>query len=217
MEPIRYDGDTAIFTTDQLDMYKEIPTKYSKYLVVEGMPEYETSFTYAKQSFLKKIHRYDRFSRFKKTVYNLLGNSDLKNHISIASPEVIGPIITYVKDDSSTAYVDCKKILKHYKQERFIEYIPALLQLAKKPWAIEYDPKQCSEMIQKVLADFKNIERKFIYHEYRKTQNRKYFINMKYLAIRLLERHGAVNKSVPLFITHDRRVLIENMFQMLIE
>lgn len=217
MNPIRYENDVAIFTTDQLDIWGEPGPEYEKYLVIESPPELICSFQYYAQSQMKFIHRYNRFARFKKTLFNLLGDCNIKNSISISlNPAVLGSIKTYVSDTSTNSYEEARKILKHYNLSKWSPYIPTILKMTKKPEAITIDKKHESAIIENVLKDFKVIERRFFYEEGFKGK-RIYCPNLKFIAIKLLEKYGATNNCIPLLRTKRKLVDIEKVFASLLK
>ncbi len=75
--PIDYTTDNvAIFTTDQVDKWgtPEEQGFRNRYIVTQGMPQYETSFNFSRQREApRKIHRYSRIERFRFIFNQLCG------------------------------------------------------------------------------------------------------------------------------------------------
>ena len=217
MEPIRYEQGVAVFTNEQLDIWGEPPEKFKDYYVVDGQPSYVTSYAYKDQSQLKSIHRYDRLARFKKTLYNLLGECNLKQSISMSTmTTLLAPVKAYVKDDSQNSYEDARKILNHFGHKDWIPYIPAILKMTGKPAPLLVDQKNLSETIQLVMEDFKMIERRFFREEGYKGK-RKYCPNLKYIALKLLIDRGAQNVCIPLLRTKRKLVAIDQVYNKLLK
>ena len=213
MEPIRWEGQVAVFSSTQIDYVGwEYFDQFDQYMVIEGPQELMSSYEYYKHSEIKKIHRYDRLARFKKTLHNLLGWTSLGQTVNLASlTHILAPLKTWIKDDSVTSYTDAKNILIHYGEKKLIEFIPAILKLLNKPPALTLDTKHASQIVQDILDDFKLIERKYFIEGLR--ESRKYFPNMKYLALKLLVDHGAINVCIPLLKTRRKLVEIEQVYE----
>ncbi len=213
MDPIRWEHHIPVYSSTQIETYGDHMIPWQEYMVVEGEPVYIESYQYRKQATFIGIHRYDRQARFKKTLYNLLGWSNFNQTLALSlRTEVLGPLKTFIKDDTVNSYEDCRKILIHFGYKNLIPSIPALLKMAGKPAALIIDQKNMSELIQLVLQDFKAMERKFFDGD---KENRTYCPNMKYLALRLLVDRGATNVCIPLLRTKRKLEDIDKVYNKL--
>ena len=209
--PIRWENDLPVFTTEQVDVFGEPDeTKYPRYMVIEGPPIYQTGFVEQQQTFLKKIHRYDRRARFRLQLQKILGCSP----ISKKRVDHIIPIIqTYVPDDAADSYDRLHKILGAYKQTKLIPYIPTLLRMAKKKAPIDVECP--SEMLELLMDDFKFFEINY-FNAIDIRKDRKYMLNMRYLAYKLLQRRG-VKINFPLLRTKRRIQLLDDIFDKVVK
>ena len=216
MEPIRYEDGVAVFTNEQIDIWGEPDQKFQNYYVVDGQPDYMTSYAAKDQSYLKAIHRYDRVARFDKTLHTLLGECTFDMKVKIATmTEMLNIVKTYVKDDSTNSYEETRKIFIHYGYKRFIPFIPTILIMTRKPFPLKIDRKNLSETIQLVKEDFKMLERRFFREDGYKGE-RKYFPNLRYIAIKLLINRGVENVCMPLLRTKRKLVAMDLVFQKLL-
>jgi hypothetical protein len=210
MQPIRYENELPVFTSDQIDIYGEPDeTIYPRYMVVEGPPIYEVGFVEKQQTTLKKIHRYDRRARFKLQLQKILGCSPI-------SRNRIGPTLIliecYIEKDDPERYEKVQRMLLHYKLNRLLPYIPTILRMAGKDPLI--DVKCPSEMLELLMDDFKFFEINFFQAKDIR-QERKYMLNMKYLAYKLLQKRG-IEVTFPLLRTKRKIKVLDDIFNKVI-
>lgn len=209
--PIRFEGDLPVFTTEQLECFGDPDEKeYPRFMVVEGPPIYQTGFVEIQQSYLKKIHHYDRRGRFRLQLQKILGCSSI-------SKKRLGPILTlvemYVPNDDPNRYERVLQILNGYNGKKFIPYIPTILRMAGKVPLLNVECP--SEMLELLMDDFKYFEINFFQaQDIRK--ERKYMLNMKYLAYKLLQRRG-VEITFPLLRTKRRIKVLDDIFDQVIK
>lgn len=199
------DEDIAIFTTDQISDYG-FPDEdlYPKYYVIESPPEMVMGYVHAQHSQFRKIHRYDRDARFRTQVRNLLGDS--KSNID---PDFLGIIKSYMTmQQGVNPYEGCRNIIRHFKKPSYYALIPTILiKLGYSPMLTL--PGDLDLVIRKVFVHYKAFETEF----FRDPGERKYFPNMKYLALKLLEKYGVVNTMIPKLRTTRKLKSMDKIFK----
>lgn len=202
------EDDIAVFTDQQLDIFGfPDETKYPRYMVIEGPPVYVQSFIEMDHSTVRKIHRYDRSARFRSVVKSMFGYSRMKADAFPFLPW----IVQHVPDDERR-YEATRKIMKEFGFARMYREIPTILRLAgKSPVIVTECP---TEIIELLCDDFKHFQHKYwAYADLR--ANRRYMLNMKFLAIKFLERRGIV-PQMPKLRTTPKIKLLTDVFEVII-
>lgn len=205
MNPFKFDHDgTPCFTKRDVDDYG-MPEMYgyTNYLVVDNEQHYVYDYTMEHEADLRKIHRYDRVARFKATLLDILGE---RGNI----PEsVMGLIKTYLKTTSKDPWNDCRKILKHYKQRSYYNKIPMILRNMKiKGFIVK------GNLIEELVNEFRSISLKF--EEYRDLHDRSYFPNLRFIVIKLLEKHGVTSiYTIPKMRTDRKHRSLDQLWNIL--
>jgi len=210
-KPIRMEGDLAVFSSGQLDLYGDPDLDlYPQYIVIEGSPIYMQSYAEVSQAVLKKVHHYDRQARFKSALKHVLGQSNIK---SKDIEPIIAIVSAYVRKDDPDRYENTLKILKHYKAPHLYKHVPAILHMAGKDKLYD-QPQNMSAIFEAVLTDFINFQHKF-YESAEMRSGRVYFPHMKYLAIRFLEKRG-VHLNIPKLKTKRKIKAYDELFNKLV-
>lgn len=204
--PIRIENsqghEIAIFSKTQVDIFGLPPDDlFPLYYVVErnNEQEYVQGFEEFTHCELIKKHRYVRYARFKRTLYNMLGDSNFKpkNY----EMELL-MLKTYLKPElKKSMYDQAKDILKHFNQPLLYRHIPTILNYLG--YSFTKELKVDSRIVQNVLQDFQILNRRFD-HEIDKRSNRKYFPNLKFIASKLLQKYDI---HVPINFIRTKRKL----------
>lgn len=131
---------------------------------------------------LRAIHRYDRFKRFELLIRKFLGG----NFSRIKNEELFLTVAVEVCWDRDLIWNSVRGILKSNGWSKYYDNIPSILN------QIGYEYKiKCSSpyAIDEILNDFKKLAYGFTVSA---IGNRKYMINFRFIAIKLMERHGVV-------------------------
>jgi hypothetical protein len=207
MEPIRYENECPVFTTQQVDILGP-PGEYGyeKYLVVDSAPEYVPSVNMWQQSTLISKHRYSRAGRFRIVVRNLFGESRIK------IPDAIIILVkSYLKKDSPNLYEEVRRIIKHMKMPSLYRAIPSIVYRAHQRRLLlpaEKDSQDLSAVLEEVYVRFKVFESLFE----RVESERKYFPNLKYTALRILQGMGVLNSCIPPLLTKSKLESLDLFF-----
>ena len=197
MKPIRYEEDVAVFSSRDIEDYGQPEYYgYTKYMVVESrelkmVTDYKMEHAYD----LIPIHRYSRVARFKTTLLKLVGEkTKIPDYILIACK-------TYLKKDSIDLWNDTRKILKNYKWSKYYDYIPAILCKLGFCRMLQINASK----IEDIINDFKVLVEKF--EKNKLLYKRKYFPNIRFIVLKLLELHGSLHNYPIPFVRTDRKLL----------
>lgn len=195
-----------MFTSIQIDDYG-LPEYwgYQTYRVIESREgNFVTDYKMEQERYFRKIHRYCRLSRFRTCLLNLLGERG-------KIPEsVMGMVKAYLKPDSKDKWNDARRILKAYKQRRYYDNIPMILKQLNYGRLFK---SITTEQLEGIINDFKYLSVKF---EETKT-DRRYFPNIRFIVLKLLERHGLEqNYPIPLARTSRKLKTLNQLWESLL-
>lgn len=182
MLPIGYDANDStlpLFTTSQIDDYG-LPLfwGYDRYLVVETRDDtkYVTDFKMEQEMYRRPIHRYNRRERFYHTLTYLLGDRG----------KVPPTVLLICNIYAEPTWEGVRKVLKEYKWRVYYNRIPFILQhmVGKQMAQVK------AEQYRAIMADFDWFHAWFEQNKF--LMDRKYFPNMKFIALKLMDRHGIV-------------------------
>lgn len=197
MKPIRYEGSTAVFTSSDVDLFG-LPDLYgySDFIVIESRELVLVSDYKMERSYdLKPVHRYSRVARFKTTLLRLVGEkTKIPEHIITACR-------VYLKPTSLDLWNDTRRILKCYKWQKFYDFIPAILNKLGMARLLNIS----AEDIESILSDFKLLVQRF--NQSRHLMGRKYFPNIRFIALKLLEYHGCLHDYPIPFARTERKLV----------
>lgn len=207
MQPIRYDKDIAIFTTDQIDVFGE-PDLYGYYLyqVIEGQPTFATDFQFeTNRERNRPIHRYNRVERFEFTLAQILG---LRGDV----PYYVMAVMCYADKTPEKAFNSIRAILKHYRYSKYYNRIPQIMFRLGIGSVFEWD--KTGQTYQNIINDFKQLHTIFETKEKRSKWNRKYFPSLRFIAVKLLERYGATcNFPIDFIRTKRKQKLLKEIWE----
>lgn len=182
MNPHSFDQQgIPYFTNHQIEDYG-MPEYfgYEKYFIIESREKtFVTDYTMEQEGYFTKVHRYDRIARFKATLLNLIGfRGKVPEH-------VLSLVKTFLKPDSADVWNDTRAILKHYKLRRYYDNIPIILQQLKIGTGFK---KLKHDEVESIINDFKCLSDRF--ERTKKNYQRRYFPNIRFIALKLLDLHG---------------------------
>ena len=203
--PIREDYGVPVFSASQLETYGE-PDHYGiwQYTVIvssDSLSPMVVDFQFENdhRGSLRPIHRYCRLKRFESILFQLLGQrGDVPEWLIFDIDEQC-----YLVNDPWYVWESVRCYLKDNKLKRYYNRIPAIIRrLGFKPEIQIGD----SFFIENVITDFKKMSAQFDRHE----PDRKYFPNLRFVALKLLELNGAVfNYYIPFIRTPRIKLQLE--------
>jgi hypothetical protein len=205
MIPFRFDDDNVpCFTNHQIDDYG-FPENwgYEVYRIIENRDtNYMTTDYKMESSYYKRpVHRYSRRQRFVNVLHQLLGD---KGKV----PEwVVSIVKTYLKPGDIWNHT--RSILKHYKLRIYYNRIPYIVHQITKTNSSK--PVHVNQY-ENVMADFDRFC--YLYDQHKNIFKRTYFPNMRFMALKLIEKHGIeLNYPIPFTRTNRKRKDLEFIWQ----
>ena len=203
-QPIRIENWMPVYTSEQIDLYG-LPDNWGivSYLVVQTRESAHPMVTdydmeQERRGALRPVHHYSRLERFESTLYQLIG----------CRGKVPSFVIDHIKEvgydsDPDNIWESVQSILKKKNWRIYYNRIPTILQIIG--FARKIDFKDNSRLLEEIVIDFKRINYKF---ERIKSGlgGRKYFPSLRFIAFKLLEKHGAVFQYQIPFVRTPRKM-----------
>lgn len=205
MKPFKIDDDgTPCFRVCDCDDYG-MPELYGfhVYRVIDTRELNLVADYKIEQSYdFRQIHRYCRFSRFKSTLLKLIGD---KNSV----PEhIIQAVRIYYNKQSRDPWNEVRKILKHYKWRKYYDFIPSILSSLQ----IGKPLKITQHQFDSILNEYRQIAEKF--DREKQEMNRKYFPNIRFIVLKLLEKNNLVHSyQVPVARTRRKQKALLSLWE----
>lgn len=211
-QPIRVDNYIPVYTTYQIDLYG-MPEFWgvSCYTVIQDREDMAPMVTdyhmeQERRGALRPIHHYDRIERFQSTLYQLIG----------CRGKVPKEIICHIKEegyntDPEFVWDSIRDTLKSIPKGRlYYNRIPTILQILGYQRKIDF--KDQNHVIRDICLEFRKINAKY---EQIKSMfgGRKYFPSLRFIAFKLLQKHGAnFEYKIPFVRTPRKQVLLETIW-----
>jgi hypothetical protein len=198
MKPFKYDPDgVPVFSNLDIDDYG-FPELYGfeSYRVVESREAVMvTDYKQEREYDIRTKHRYSRLARFKVCLLNILGErGGIQKH-------VLQMVRIYLKPESKDKWNDTRKLLKHFKQRKYYDQIPFILKSLSFGRAF---PQLTGDQLDAIITDFKCLSDRF--DRQKCDYERRYFPNIRFIVLKLLELHGIKpNYPVP-FVRTSRKL-----------
>ncbi len=138
----------------------------------------------------RNIHRYSRYMRFKYTIDRLCGRS------RVIIPDEVTTMIQDEIVDTRPEYIwdSIRFLLKKHGYKKFYDRIPCIIRLMGHPGRIHMTDR----VMQRILRDFMEMEDAFNELKGMGLIPIKYFPNLRYIALKLMEKHNvAVDYYIP--------------------
>lgn len=208
-KPLRYEYDVPVYSCQDIDDYG-VPDIYGvwDYLAVSSR-EYESPLTLEWKDEVqffaetKKIHHYCRLQRFKGVLFRLLGQ---RGYI----PQEVLDDVRDFDTRPHKVWSSVRELLKKNGHAKYYNCIPGILTMLKYPLKLNFS----WENIYIVQQQFAHISSKF---NSLTLENRKYFPNLRYIALRLLIKENAVFEyDIPFVTTKSKLKSLDSLFDLLI-
>lgn len=209
MNPHSFDPQgIPYFTNHQIEDYG-MPEYfgYEKYFIIDSREKtFVTDYQMEQEGYFTKVHRYDRVARFKATLLNLIGfRGKVPEH-------VISLVKTFLNPNSKDVWNDTRAILKHYKQRRYYDNIPLILKtlnIGSGFRTMDY------KAVEAIINDFKCLSDRF--ERTKEQYGRRYFPNIRFVVLKLLELHGYSSLyHIPFVRTDRKNKLLDSLWDSLI-
>ncbi len=216
-QPIRFEELIPVYTSDQIDVFG-VPDNWGvvAYLVIESRESMKPMVTDWKmeqemRGSTRPIHRYNRVKRFESTLYQLLGYRgdvplELIQEIKEIGYDSRGGYIwnsirEILKIKKTNVYEEeywdsTKKIFKTKRIKVYYDRIPLIIQMLGEDKRIDLNDNFL--LLQRIIDEFKLFNS--CYERIR--GSRKYFPNLRFVALKLLKTFGAdIQYDIPLLRT----------------
>jgi hypothetical protein len=204
MEPVRIEDGVAIFTSNQLEEYG-FPEWYGFeiYRIIETREciEMVTDFHMEEEYCKRPIHRYCRRKRFQNTLANLLNDKGkVPRHIVEMVREEMFP--------NREIWDEVRTVLKQHKLRIYYNRIPFIIQQLDK---VSSTQPVKSHQYQAIMKEFDQFC--FWFDQNKHQMKRTYFPNMRFIALKLMERYGVqLNYEIPFTRTLRKRKDLEQIW-----
>jgi len=210
-EPVRIDpGGTHVYTTEQIDTYG-FPycwDVYDYYVItsLDYLKPLRTDWKFEQDRYgsTRPIHRYSRVKRFESTLFQLIGERGDVDLEVVLTIKQIG-----FNPDPRYVWESIRKILKRKRLRKYYNRIPSIIEMLGLPYRL-----QVSKPLE-VVNDFKSIHYAF---ERLAPPDRKYFPNIRFICLKMLERHGAsFGFRIPLIRTPRKLKPLQDLWMDLLD
>ena len=153
----------------------------------------------------RKRHRYCRRGRFIQTLYQILnirGTVSMRILADVKRELISSPILLSKRN----IWLAVRRILKRKGYIQFYNQIPAFIK-----YSTGVSPKVTNDQLLKVIRNFERMHYQF--DNLAKEWKRKYFLSMRYVCLKLLEKEGMVFPyRVPKLMTSRKRYYLNYLF-----
>lgn len=204
--PIRYDGYTPVYSKNDIDLYG-LPDHYGvySYLVIDDTgPIYATDYKFEQTRSLRPIHRYSRLLRFRTTLFEILGARSNVPLVLLKDLEGMYDL------NPEKVWDSIRGLLKLWNQTKYVNMIPSILKYHK----YESPDFPDRETLLGIELQFMGMCEKFKYLE----SPRKYFPNIRFVCVKLLEMNGyRFTYRIPKIRTPRKKNPMDLIFDLLID
>jgi hypothetical protein len=209
MHPIRWEKNTAVFTRRDVDLFG-MPDLfgYDDYIVTSTYEDecpfvMDWAMENERRGSTRPVHRYSRVERFVSVLYQLLGErGDIPNEVVVAVKSV------GYDPEPERIWNSIRAVLKTAGWSCYYNRIPGIIELLGEGrgrfdfWKIEL-----------IKEKFRGMSCRFDFLE---KSSRKYFPNLRYVALRLLDEEGIkFAYKIPWIRTKRKEKVMEDIFELL--
>jgi len=210
-DPIRIEegplGDVHVYYTSQIDLFG-FPENWGVffYCVVsntESPMVTDWKMEQERRGSIRPIHRYNRVKRFESTLFQLIGER------GVVSNQILS-IIKRIGYNSHPDFIweSLRCILKSQGLRQYYNRIPSIIARLGHPYKLHVTNPI------KIVNEFKAINQAF---KYLSSSNRKYFPNLRFICLKMLERHNATfDFRIPLIRTPRKLKPLQEFWKSLI-
>lgn len=205
-QPIDHWNGVPVFSSEAIEIYGE-PNLYGfdDYYVVESpltSKPFYYDFNTSAITNSRPIHRYKRLERFTFTLGYLVG---LKGTI----PDTVLEACMHVSKNPKTVWFEVKAILKQRKWNIYYNRIALIIDHL----GVKITNNMTNSIFYKIINEFKQMESLFD-HGKKKEWNRRYFLNLKFVALKLLEKYKVTfNITIPMIKTKRKLVILNALWK----
>lgn len=203
--PIDHWDNVPVFSSNMVELYGEPDLYgYQDYYVIEtseSSKPFQYDYNDSAVTNSRPIHRYKRIERFTFTLGYLVG---LKGSI----PDKVIFACSKVNKNPETIWYDIKKILKQNHWNIYYNRISLIINHL----GLKVTNNMSNTIFYEIINEFKYLNTKFEQGK-KKKWNRRYFLNLKFVALKLLQQYNVTfNISIPLIKTKRKLVVLNELW-----
>jgi len=204
--PIRFEDGTPVYSRKDIEIYG-LPDHYGifDYIIIDDLePDYVTDYKFEQtRKGLRPIHRYSRLLRFRNTLNEIIGGrSSVPNH-------VVNAMEGCYDIDPTKVWDSIRHNLKFVKMTKYINMIPSILKrhgYDKSDFPNQDFVLEIERQFMCMCDNFKQLD-----------SPRRYFPNLRFVCVRLLELNGYdFQYTIPKIRTNRKIKPMEDILQTLL-
>jgi hypothetical protein len=211
--PNYFDNGIPVYSKYMIDLYG--PPNLSAYIVIDDSIEYLPSYNDINNRIenMNHIHRYDRIQRFNTILLQIIGDSRITSKKGLKCLKRVSKNLPHDYDLKPLS--DIYQMVRHIMRRNGLKIYYNRIATILHEFNITDVRPHCSQyIVNNVIADFQKMHHKF--NSLSDDMNRKYFPNLKYIALKLLFKYGFTNPfGLKLAKTPSRLQKLENDFKLI--
>lgn len=205
MKPVDNWHGVPVFSSDDIEIYGQPDYYgYTDYYVIETdatARPFESDFSYNQTITFRPIHRYNRIERFNFTLSYLVGYKG-------TVPQKVLDACCDVLPNQKTVWNDIKTILKKNKWNIYYNRISLIINSL----GMSITENMTNTIYEAILYDFQQLNNIFESSK-KKEWNRRYFLNLKFVALKLLDKYDIRFKvDIPLIKTQRKLKVLNDLW-----
>lgn len=206
IQPVDHWDNVPVFSSDDIEIYGQ-PDYYgfTNYYVIETdatARPFESDFHYNSTITFRPIHRYNRIERFNFTLSYLVGYKG-------TVPQKVLDACSDVEPNHKTIWNDIKIILKKNKWNIYYNRISLIINSL----GLSITENMTNTIYEAILYDFLQMHNEFESSK-KKKWNRRYFLNLKFVAMKLLDKYNIRFKvDIPLIKTQRKLKILNELWE----
>lgn len=205
MKPVDHWNNVPVFSSDDIEIYGQPDYfGYDDYYVIETDATARplvSDYQYNQTISFRPIHRYNRIERFNFTLSYLVGYKG-------SVPQKVLDACSHIIPNRKTVWNDIKMILKENKWNIYYNRISLIINSL----GITITENLTNTIYEMILQDFQQLNTLFESTK-RKEWNRRYFLNLKFVALKLLEKYNITFRvDIPLIKTQRKLKVLNDLW-----
>lgn len=191
LTPKYFDNGVPVYTRTMIDLFG-LPQTHFNYLVIDDSIEYLHSYSTLETHCenLNNVHRYDRLARFSTMLLQIIGDAQITSQKGLKCIKQVSKQLPkdYDLQSLSTIYQLVRTVMRRNGLKIYYNRIATILHEFN---ITDVRRHYSTHLVNNVIQDFEKMHYAFtkISHKI----SRKYFPNLKYVALKLLLKYGFSN------------------------
>ena len=205
MKPIDFWYNAPVFSSDDIEIYGQPDYYgYTDYYVIETEATARpmvTDYHHNQTITFRPIHRYSRIERFNFTLSYLVGYKG-------TVPQKVLDACCHIEPNPKTVWADIKSVLKENKWHIYYNRISLIINSL----GLKITENITNQIYEAILNDFQTLNNQFENGK-KKEWNRRYFLNLKFVALKFLEKYNIKFRvDIPLIKTKRKLKVLNDLW-----